>query len=52
MIGVELVASKETRQPLSSLHFAAIWEQCKDMGVLFGKGGIHGNVSIEQFFLK
>ena len=25
--------------------FVPIWEDCKDMGVLMGKGGLFGNVS-------
>ncbi|XP_065090904.1 alanine--glyoxylate aminotransferase 2, mitochondrial isoform X1 [Ochlerotatus camptorhynchus] len=44
MIGVELVADKETRQHLSAPHFVEIWEMCKDMGVLFGRGGLNANV--------
>ncbi|XP_035892423.1 alanine--glyoxylate aminotransferase 2, mitochondrial isoform X1 [Anopheles stephensi] len=44
MIGVELVADKETRQHLSAPHFVDIWEMCKDMGVLFGRGGLNANV--------
>jgi len=27
--------------------FVPIWEDIKDMGVLMGKGGLYGNVSIE-----
>lgn len=50
MIGIELVSDPETRQPLSTPHFMEIWEQSKDMGVLFGRGGINGNVS-NMFFL-
>lgn len=46
MIGVELVSDKEKRTPLSVPHVLEIWENCKDMGVLFGRGGINGNVSI------
>lgn len=45
MIGVELVADRETKTPLSVPHVVEIWEKCKDMGVLFGRGGINGNVS-------
>ena len=26
--------------------FVPIWEDAKDMGVLLGKGGLYGNVSI------
>lgn len=44
MIGVEMVESG-TRTPLNSSSFGDIWENCKDMGVLLGKGGINGNVS-------
>ncbi|XP_055538884.1 alanine--glyoxylate aminotransferase 2, mitochondrial isoform X2 [Wyeomyia smithii] len=44
MIGVELVKDKETRQHLSAPHFVDIWEMCKDMGVLFGRGGLNANV--------
>ncbi|XP_055627447.1 alanine--glyoxylate aminotransferase 2, mitochondrial isoform X1 [Toxorhynchites rutilus septentrionalis] len=44
MIGVELVANRETRQHLSAPHFVEIWETCKDMGVLFGRGGFNANV--------
>ncbi|KAI9555756.1 hypothetical protein GHT06_018271 [Daphnia sinensis] len=44
MIGVELVSDPETRAPLAPADVLAIWEQCKDMGVLYGKGGFFGNV--------
>ncbi|XP_058457742.1 alanine--glyoxylate aminotransferase 2, mitochondrial isoform X2 [Malaya genurostris] len=44
MIGVELVANKETRQHLSAPHFVEIWEMCRDMGVLLGRGGLNANV--------
>ncbi|EDW18804.2 alanine--glyoxylate aminotransferase 2, mitochondrial isoform X2 [Drosophila mojavensis] len=44
MIGVELVSDRETRAPLAAPHVLDIWETCKDMGVLFGRGGLHGNV--------
>ncbi|XP_037937094.1 alanine--glyoxylate aminotransferase 2, mitochondrial [Teleopsis dalmanni] len=44
MIGVELVADRKTKTPLSAPHVMEIWETCKDMGVLYGKGGLHGNV--------
>lgn len=45
MIGVEMVESASSRAPLNSNSFGDIWENCKDMGVLLGKGGINGNVS-------
>lgn len=44
MIGVELVANPQTRTPISSTHFMDIWEDCKDMGLLVGRGGLNGNV--------
>ncbi len=44
MIGVEFVKDKDSREPLNKEHFGKIWEQCKDLGVLFGGGGFYGNV--------
>lgn len=44
MIGVEFVGDKDERNPLDSKQFHDIWEQTKDMGVLFGIGGPYGNV--------
>nr|XP_014098655.2 alanine--glyoxylate aminotransferase 2, mitochondrial isoform X1 [Bactrocera oleae] len=44
MIGVELVSDRAIRTPLSAPHVLEIWEACKDMGVLFGRGGLNGNV--------
>lgn len=37
MIGVELVTDKESRRPLPANDVNTIWEDCKDLGVLFGK---------------
>ncbi|KAG8225174.1 hypothetical protein J437_LFUL006699 [Ladona fulva] len=44
MIGLELVADAQTRTPMSSTNFMDIWEDCKDMGLLVGRGGLNGNV--------
>ncbi|XP_020816557.1 alanine--glyoxylate aminotransferase 2, mitochondrial isoform X1 [Drosophila serrata] len=44
MIGLELVGDREKRTPLATPHVLEIWETCKDLGVLFGRGGLHGNV--------
>lgn len=44
MIGVELVESKESRKPLAKELFQRIWNETKERGVLFGNGGINGNV--------
>ncbi len=46
MIGVELVKNKKTNDPLGANDFVQIWEDCKDMRVLIGRGGLNGNVSI------
>lgn len=43
MIGVELVES--SRKPLAGPIVDSIVEECKDLGVLIGKGGVNGNVS-------
>lgn len=45
MIGVEMVDNASTRTPMNPTSFGDIWENCKDRGVLLGKGGINGNVS-------
>lgn len=45
MIGVEMVESQQSKTPLNPTTFVDIWERCKDLGVLLGKGGINGNVS-------
>ena len=47
MIGVELVTDKETRTPLPRNQSVYIREECKNLGVLLGGGGLNGNVSIE-----
>lgn len=44
MIGLEFVENKETRKPLAADKVNSIWEATKNMGVLYGKGGLHGNV--------
>ncbi|XP_055855482.1 alanine--glyoxylate aminotransferase 2, mitochondrial isoform X1 [Episyrphus balteatus] len=44
MIGIEFVSDRVTKTPLSVPHVLEIWESCKDLGVLFGRGGISGNV--------
>lgn len=50
MIGVEMVENANSRAPLNASKFGDIWESCKDMGVLVGKGGIDGNVSLNFDF--
>ena len=51
MIGVEMVEDSTSHAPMTKERFAVIWEQCKDMGLLLGKGGFHGNVSMEVFMV-
>jgi alanine-glyoxylate transaminase/(R)-3-amino-2-methylpropionate-pyruvate transaminase len=43
MVGVELVKDRTTKVPAKE-ETAHIFEMAKDMGLLIGKGGFHGNV--------
>lgn len=43
MCGVELVTDRSTKTPASA-QCAAVFERCKDLGLIIGKGGFHGNV--------
>ncbi|KAK9805667.1 hypothetical protein WJX72_010896 [[Myrmecia] bisecta] len=43
MLGVELVTDRKTKDPAKA-ETAHVMERMKDMGVLMGKGGYHGNV--------
>lgn len=43
MCGIELVTDRATKAPATA-HTAAIFEHCKDLGLLIGKGGYYGNV--------
>lgn len=45
MIGIELVSDQKNRSAISAKHFLDIWEECKDQGLLLGRGGLCGNVS-------
>jgi len=44
MIGVEMVRDQASREPLPVEKVNDVWERCKDMGVLLGKGGLYSNV--------
>ncbi|EDO34914.1 predicted protein [Nematostella vectensis] len=44
MTGMELVTDRVKRTPMPADQFVPIWEDCKEMGLLLGKGGLHGNV--------
>jgi len=42
MLGVELVKDRTTKEPATA-ECAAVFEKCKDLGLLIGKGGLFGN---------
>lgn len=44
MLGMELVKSKATKDPLPVQEMNAIWESCRESGILLGKGGLYGSV--------
>lgn len=44
MIGIEMVEDKLSKKPLRQEMVMQVWESCKDMGLLIGKGGADGNV--------
>ena len=41
MLGIELVKDRATKEPAKA-ECAQVLETCKDMGLLLGKGGLHG----------
>ena len=43
MLGVELVKDRTTKEPAKE-ECAAVFERCKELGLLIGKGGLSGNV--------
>ncbi len=43
MIGIELVKDRASKEPATA-ETAAVFDRCKDLGVLIGKGGLYGNV--------
>jgi len=43
MCGVELVTDRATKTPATA-QCAAVFERCKDLGLIIGKGGFFGNV--------
>lgn len=42
MLGVELVKDRKTKEPAAD-ECARVFETCKDLGLLIGKGGLRGN---------
>lgn len=43
MTGVELVSNRETKTPLAADKVNQLLEECKDLGLLIGKGGPYGS---------
>src|SRR5882724_8921528 len=43
MLGIELVKDRATKEPAKS-ECAQVMENCKDLGLLLGKGGLYGSV--------
>ncbi|MGJ8723307.1 MAG: aspartate aminotransferase family protein [Roseibacillus sp.] len=43
MLGIELVTDRDTKTPATA-ECAAVWNKCRDLGLLLGKGGLFGNV--------
>lgn len=43
MLGIELVKDRTTREPAKA-ECAQVLELCREMGLLLGKGGLHGSV--------
>ena len=41
LLGIELVKDRATKEPATS-ECAQVLENCRDMGLLLGKGGLHG----------
>ncbi|MBK1881440.1 aminotransferase class III-fold pyridoxal phosphate-dependent enzyme [Luteolibacter pohnpeiensis] len=42
MLGVELVKDRDSKAPASA-ECAEVFERCKELGLLIGKGGLYGN---------
>ncbi|CAL4243397.1 unnamed protein product, partial [Meganyctiphanes norvegica] len=40
MVSIEMVSDKVTRAPLDPQRWLAIWDECKDLGVILGMGGL------------
>ena len=43
MLGIELVKDRGTKEPAKEACMR-VFETCRDLGLLIGKGGLHGNV--------
>ena len=43
MLGVEMVKDRKTKEPASD-ECAQVFERCKELGLIVGKGGLYGSV--------
>ncbi len=43
MLGIEMVKDRTTKEPASA-ECAQVFERCKELGLIIGKGGLYGNV--------
>ncbi|MEI6240479.1 MAG: aminotransferase class III-fold pyridoxal phosphate-dependent enzyme [Planctomycetia bacterium] len=43
MLGIELVGNRATKEPATQ-ECMRVFETCRELGLLIGKGGLHGNV--------
>ena len=43
MLGVEMVKDRKTKEPASE-ECARVFERCKELGLIIGKGGLFGNI--------
>ncbi|KAG7163147.1 Alanine--glyoxylate aminotransferase 2 1-like [Homarus americanus] len=44
MIGIEMVQDKTNQTPLNPQTMMDIWDACRDLGVILGRGGLYGTV--------
>jgi alanine-glyoxylate transaminase/(R)-3-amino-2-methylpropionate-pyruvate transaminase len=43
MLGIELVKDRRSKAPAKE-ECLRVFERCRELGLLIGKGGLHGNV--------
>lgn len=41
---------QKSHKPLPGEKMVSIWEDTKDLGLLVGKGGLFGNVCVQNFY--